>query len=936
MNIEFSRPLVLISIPIVIGLLIFSARFMYIKNKSHRILQIGVRALIATLLLLALSGVSLKWKGNAVSTVFLLDVSDSMKENEDELLHFVNDAVKEKSEDDSIGVVAFGSDAKIEQFVSDQITFSEFQTPVTRTATNLESAVTMALAMMPEESAKRIVLLTDGVENEGSLKNTISSVATSKCLVEVVKLEAGNSAEVCVSDISVPDSVGTGENFSITVKIESNVASPATVSLYSGRTLKGQQKVNLQKGVNTFVFKDTQSEEGLKTYRVQVDAEKDTITANNEYLAYTNISTRKPLLIVEGTAGESLEFAKVLDSIQVRYHVVQPVTAPASLSEMNQYSGIIFVNVYADDLRTGFMENIEAYVKDYGGGFITTGGNNSYALGNYKDTALENVLPVDMELQGENEIPTMAIMMVIDKSGSMSSGNGVITNLDLAKQAAVSALDNLRDTDYIGVIAFDDGYEEIVKLQKASDRTVIEDSIYSIEFGGGTSIYPALAAATAALEKNPAKVKHIILLTDGQDSYDNYSKVISRINNGQITLSTVAVGQGCNQRLLNMLAEECGGRYYYTDINSDIPRIFAQEVFLSVNSYIVDGDFVPVVTSNEEMISSVAQEGLPSLLGYVATTKKARATQLLQSQEGDPLLCCWQYGLGKTVAWTSDVKNIWSANWAGWDKTSRLWYNLIQYITTDMGMEGAYAEVEQNGKTATIKYVTEAFNAATTVQATIYDDNGESFVITLDPVTPGVYTADFDMNGTGVYSINLQQIENGETVGSINTATMMQYSLEYRFYEETTVLEEYTKAVGGNMITAANEVFDEELDMVKQRTELGTVLLIVVVLLFIADIAIRRFSINLLDYLPMARLKAFAGARAKKKAALDKNAKQAVVSSSANIIGADNKEKKSAKNEQKITEKAARKEKKETKKAAKKAPAQEKLDTSQLLNRMKK
>lgn len=934
MNIEFSRPLVLIGIPIVIGLLIFSARYMFVKNKAHRILQISVRALIATLLILALSGVSMKWKGSAVSTVFLLDISDSMKENGDELLHFVNNAIKEKSGDDSIGVVAFGSDAKVEQFVSEEITFSEFQTDVTKTATNLEGAVTMALAMMPEDSAKRIVLLTDGVENEGNLKNTISSVATSKCLVEVVKMEAGSSAEVCVSDISVPDSVGTGENFTITVKIESNVASPATVSLYSGRTLKGQQKVNLQKGVNTFVFKDTQSEEGLKTYRVQVDAEEDTITANNEYLAYTNISTRKPLLIVEGTAGESSEFVKVLDSIQVRYQVVQPVTAPGSLSEMNQYAGIVFVNVYADDLREGFMENIEAYVKDYGGGFITTGGNNSYALGNYKDTALETVLPVDMDLQGENEIPTMAIMLVIDKSGSMSDGNGVITNLDLAKQAAAAALDNLRDTDYIGVVAFDDGYQEIVKLQKASDRGAIEDAIYSIELGGGTSIYPALEAATISLEKNPAKVKHIILLTDGQDTYNNYPKVISRINNGQITLSTVAVGQGCNQTLLNMLAEECGGRFYYTDIDSDIPRIFAQEVFLSVNSYLVDGNFVPIVTSNDEMISSVAENGLPSLFGYVATTRKARATQLLQSSEGDPLLCCWQYGLGKTVAWTSDVKNNWSANWAGWDKTSRLWYNLIQYITTDMGMDGAYAEVEQNGKTATIKFVTEDFNASTTVQATIYDDNGQSKVVTLDPVTPGVYTTDFEMEGTGVYSINLQQKENGETVGSINTATMMQYSLEYRFYEETTVLEEYTKAVGGNMITVATEVFDEELDMVKQRTELGTALLITAAILFIADIAIRRFRINLLEYLPIAKIRAWAQARAEKKA--ERTAKSGKTSKKTapamDMITADKAETGSAKSKKSSSEKTDKKEKK----AAKKEPAQERLDTSQLLNRMKK
>ena len=935
MSIEFTRPYVLIAIPIVIAALIFSARFMYVKNKAQRICQIIIRSVISALLLLALSGVSLKWKGNAVSTVFLLDVSDSVRESTDEMLHFVNDAVRLKSKNDSIGIVAFGSDARVEQFVSSEIVFSEFQTVITKTATNLENAVTTALAMMPEDSAKRIVLVTDGVENEGNIKNTISSVAASKCLVEVMKLKTDDSAEVYVSDITVPDSVGTGENFSITVQVESNVACAATVSLYSGRTLKGRQQVSLQKGTNSFIFKDTQSEEGLKTYRVQVDAELDTVSVNNEYLAYTNISTRKPLLIIEGTSGEAKEFTKILDSIQVKYQVVLPVTAPAALSEMNQYAGIIFVNVYADDLRKGFMENVEAYVKDYGGGFIATGGNNSYALGNYKNTALETILPVDMDLQGENEIPTMAIMLVIDKSGSMSDGNGIVTNLDLAKEAAVAALDNLRDTDYIGVIAFDDSYNRVVELQKASDRDKIENKIYSIAIEGGTSIYPALSAAAKDLADNPAKVKHIILLTDGQDSYENYSRVISTINTANITLSTVAVGSGCNVSLLSSLAEKCGGRYYYTDIDSDIPRIFAQEVFLSVNSYLVDGVFVPIVTSNDEMITSVAGEGLPPLLGYVATTRKARATQLLESSEGDPLLCCWQYGLGRTAAWTSDVKNAWSANWAGWKNTSLLWYNLVQYITTDMGMPGAYAEVSQNGSEALIKYVTENFSSQTEVCATIYNDKGQAEAVTLDPIAPGVYTTSFTMQDTGVYSINLKQTENGETAGSINTATMMQYSLEYRFYENTTVLEEYVKAVGGNMITAAGEIFDEELDMVKQRVEIGTVLLTAAAVLFVFDIAARRFRINIFEYLPLRKLTAFWEKQAVKRKAGRSTAEQR---KTAGEKKSESREKAAVPDSaaKEVKKKAERPEKQNKDKEKKTAASQERLDTSQLLNRMKK
>jgi len=926
MNIEFARVYVLIGIPVALLLLLFSAKFMYVKNKSQRIREIVMRFVIATLLILALSGVSIKWKGDAKTTVFLLDISDSMKENRDEMLKFVADAIKEKDADDSIGVVAFGSDAKVEQFVSAEAVFSEFQTEVVKTATNLENAVDTALAMMPEDSAKRLVLISDGVENEGNIKDTISSVATARCLVEVVKLDTASAEEVYVSDIKVPDSVASGENFSISVKIESNVACEAVVTLYSGRTLKGRQTVNLQKGMNTFTFKDTQSEEGLKTYRVQVDAARDTISVNNEYLAYTNISTRKPLLVIEGSSGESSELVKVLDSINVNYNVVHAATAPSTLSEMNEYSGMISVNVYADDLREGFLDNLEAYVKDYGGGFISTGGRNAYALGEYNDTALETILPVDMELNGENEVPTIAMMLVIDKSGSMSSGNGVVTNLDLAKEAAVAALDNLRDDDYIGVIAFDDSFDRVVKLQKAGGRDAISNDIYGINIEGGTSIYPALAAAVQDISENPAKIKHIILLTDGQDGYDQYSQVIGAINANNITLSTVAVGRGCNVQLLNGLAEKCNGRYYYTDLDSDIPRIFAQEVFLSANSYLVDGVFTPIITSDDEVISEVAVNGLPSLLGYVATTRKARATQLLESSEGDPLLCMWQYGLGKTVAWMSDVDGRWSKNWAGWENNLLLWHNMIQYITDDMSIDGAYAEVEQNGSTATIKYVTEDYGSTTGVKATVYDDNGNSEVITLDPVSPGVYTTDFVMDGTGVYSINIRQEDGGEVIGSVNTATMMQYSLEYRFYDKSTALEEYTRAVGGNMITEATEVFDEELDMVKQRMDIGTTLLIIAVILFIVDIAVRRFRIKLPK---ISR---------KNKPAKDDDTVPVVVSEdSKQQDGKTKKVKKAKQTEDTETVSVGDKKKdKKDKKTKKPDNTGERLDTSQLLNRMKK
>ena len=855
MDISFERPIFLLLIPVVIGLLIFSMRYMIAQNKKTRISQVVVRCVLAIALILALAQVSLKWVGRDVTTIFLVDVSDSVREQREEVIRFVNDAVKEKDKHDYIGVIAFGSDTRVEQFISQDISFAEFQTDVSTEATDLEEAVNMALAEMPEDSARRIVLITDGNENEGSIRNTASMVVAAGCDFEVKKLEENIANEVYVSDLSVPEEVGVGENFNINVEVESNVACQAVVSLYSGRTLKGQQTVMLQSGTNRFVFMDTQTDEGLKTYRVTVEAKEDTVSINNEFSAYTNIEVELPILVVEGKDGQATEFRGILDSIGVQYDCVTPATVPSNLSEFTEYSAIVFVDVYADDLREGFMDNLQTYVKNYGGGFIVTGGGNSFALGNYRDTVIEEVLPVKMDLQGENEVPVMAMHMVIDKSSSMSDGNGIIINLDLAKEAANAAVESVRDTDYVGVIAFDDTYDRVVPLQLAEDKTAISDEIFSISLGGGTSIYPGLLAAATDLSTCDAQIKHIILLTDGQDSYGDYETLKQTINDAGITLSTVAIGTGCNEVLLKDLAESCNGRYFYTDINTDIPRIFAQEVFLSSNTYLVNEEFTPIVTSNDAIIRNVVVDGLPTLKGYVATTPKDRSIQLLQSHQGDPILSYWQYGLGKTVVWTSDVTGEWSGNYSGWEKTQLMWHNIIQYVTQDMGMEGAYVEVKQNGSRSEIHYTTENFSGETTVTAMVFDDEGNAKEVELDPVKPGEYIAAIDTAETGVYTINVQQKEGEEIVSSMNTAAINQYSLEYRFYPDNTLMEEYVASVGGRIITEASEVFDTKPEHVKSRWNLSTILLVVAIVWFIWDIAVRRFHLDLSKLVPVEAIK---------------------------------------------------------------------------------
>ena len=886
MSITFQYPWILLLIPVVVGLLIFSMRFMYSRNMAQKISRILVRFIVATLLILALSGITFKLVGKDVTTIFLVDVSDSVKEKRGDVTTFINESIKTKGRHDYVGVIAFGGDTRVEQFISKDVTFTGLMTEVDTQATDLEEAVNIALAQMPEDSAKRIVLITDGNENEGSLNMTASAVIASGVDFEIVRLEENVSSEVYVANVTVPKEVGVGENFSIQVEVESNVACPATVKLYSGRTLKGQQRVNLQKGTNQFIFKDTQTDEGLKTYRVVVEADEDTVFVNNEFSAYTNIETTLPILVVEGENGKAKELQGILDSIGKKYDVVSPGTVPTTMSDFLEYSAIVFVDVYKDDLREGFLDNIDDYVRNYGGGFVATGGPNSFAPGGYRETPLEDVLPVYMDPTGQNEIPSIAIEMVIDQSGSMDDGNGIITNLDLAKESAVAALDNLReDKDYVGVIAFTSTIDRIVPLDKVGDKDAVKDEIYKLSANGGTSIYPAIANAALDLSKCNAKVKHIILLTDGQDSNSSYDDLIKTINEAGITLTTVSIGDGSNDALLTMLAESCGGRYFHTDLNTDVPRIFAQEVYLSSNNYLINEEFTPIVTSSDQIIREVAADGMPVLKGYVATSLKERSIQALRSPYDDPILAYWQYGLGKTVAWTSDVTGEWSGNYSGWENNQLLWHNILQYVTEDMGMEGAYVDVEQRGSKAFIHYSTEDFGPDTKVKATVFDDEGNVKEITLDPTRPGEYIAEIDTKNTGVYSINVQQSEGDTVVGSTNTAAIMQYSLEYRFYPNNTLLEDYAAVIGATFLENASDVFLNPPEFVKNRYNLTTTLLLLTAIFFLCDIAIRRFHIDVWHLLGLDRVRAKINAKAEKfeeyrknKANIEraKNAKEAV------------------------------------------------------------
>lgn len=812
------------------------------KDKVRRNLIIGLRFGIIACLIFAMINPSIKIKQDELETVFLVDVSDSVSGQKKLEEEFVQETIMQLPKKEKAAVVAFGADNKVEQFMSDKRLFSELETMPISTATNLEQAIQGALTLFSSDTGKRIVLLTDGNENAGSLEAMSQALKKENVKVVVKQLDSWNGDEVYVDSMSIPEKINVGDMFQVKVNIQSNVKTSATLSLYSGSVLKKREEISLETGTNRFIFKDIQRDEGIKSYRAVVEAKKDTIQVNNEYAAFTKASKSSTVLLIEGRKNSALEFEKLCRTANVNIVRVMPNSAPRTMSEFMAYKSIVLLDVHGEDLPEEFMNNIEGYVKDYAGGVVAIGGENSFALGNWRDTPLETVLPVQMDLQGEKEIPKTAIALVIDRSGSMADGNGSITQLDLAKQAAAAAANTVRSTDEIGVLAFESSFEWVVPMTKAAKKETIEDGIYSIELGGGTSIYPAVKDAYKKLTNTNAKIKHIILLTDGQDGFDDYSDLLKQLNRSGVTLSTVAVGNGADKTLLGWLAKQGKGRAYYTDIHSDIPRIFAKEVFLSASSYLVQEEFTPIITSNSEMLSSLVEDGLPTMKGYIASSPKDSATVHLMSDRGDPILTSWQCGLGRTVAFNSDGENKWTGNYAKWDKYPMFWKNIIEWTITDMNNGDNSVKILESGQKNLIQYETKQYDKDTKVTAVCTDEKGETKEVLLEAMEPGTYIGKIQLPDIGVYSINVTKKQNGKIVSTENTAMAVQYSNEYRVGDTKNVLKKWVNEVDGIFVKQPHEVQKTKIESVASNLALSKYLLVLSLLFFMAEIVCKRLA----------------------------------------------------------------------------------------------
>ncbi len=890
--------------------------FVYVRQMRYKgRFYAVIRGVVFVCVVLALLGLRIPVGSTENATIFMVDLSNSNEDNLPRIKEYISEKVGEMPSGNQFGIVTFGNDTLVEQFLTNDKVYSGLLTMPEKTATNYEEALSKALTLIPPDANGRVVILTDGKETKGDINRMAQVLTATQTELLTVLYEDEITQDAYIEKVNVPTYLHPGDKYSIQVVVESNYDTDAQIEIYNGSKQIATNPVHLNKGSNHFVFSNQVSAQAegnaTENLRIRVVAQGDTCGENDAYSAYSVVEAAPRTLVISSRNSSITAFTEVLNAAGCDYSMVSSLNAPDTIEKMLEYRSIILVDTYIDELPKGFLDHLETYVKDYGCGFVCCGGEDSFALGGYRDTVIETVLPVDMEMLNMNEMPSMAMVMVIDRSGSMTGNMGSgPSNLDLAIKAATVAVDNLRDVDYVGVLTFDGEYEWQVELTQARNRQEIKNKIMSITDGGGTTIKPALQEAYRVISQSDASVKHVVLLTDGMGETTNFDDVIKSYSEGGITLSTVAVGDGSDTKLLERLARGCGGRYYFSDISSDIPKIFAQEVFLGGDSYIQNGEFALSLNGNHELTRNLFVEGWPRIYGYVSASPKTASRSVITSaKKDDPILTVWNYGLGRTVAWNSDVTGEWSGAFSGKEDYVQLWKRIVDYSAGNTQIGEDKVDVVTASGVTQIVYQTPEYSEKTKILATVIDPEGNTQEIELHATVPGKYEAELATSRTGLYRFNVRRMEGDEMQSYLVTAASVQYSDEYKFDISTdsyvSFIEKY-----GRILQEDEKLWTDLKTKANGSRDLTNWLLGLAICLFLADVAMRRFQ-----YVPKWNL---AKKRSTEAIMVQDNAGQQ------EALRVMNEEETKPVKEKKKSEKASKK---------KKAKQEEQLDTSQLLKK---
>ena len=673
----------LLLIPLIISLRVW-------KLPSH--LLAGLRLAMLLLILLAMCGLAVKLPSRAGTLVVVADRSQSMptdiEARQKESIDLIQSAM---GRDFNLAVVSFGRVAAIEQ-APQSGKFGGFVNQVHGDASDLNGAIEKAMSLIPPDAPGRVLLLSDGRWTGKDPSGVAAQAAARGIALDYRSMHRASTNDVAISHIDAPEIVTPGESFMLASWINAPVPSEISFELLRGnqRLAAGTQRV--PSGLSRLIFRDKAAGPGTHQYTVRIaGTETDPVPENNRAKILVGIKGPRPILHITNASNSGL--AHLLQAGGLDLKTDLPLAHRWSLDELSGYSAVLVENVLADEIGLRGMKNLAVWVKETGAGFMMTGGKGAYGPGGYFRSPLEPIMPVSMELRQEHRKLSLAIVVAMDRSGSMSVtvGSGR-TKMQLANLATVGVFDMLSPMDEFGVLAVDSSPHIIANLAPVENQSHARSKILSIgSQGGGIFVYEALSAAAKMLLNAQAGTRHIILFADAADSEQpgRYRELLEECRKANITVSVVGLGTSSDvdAELLRDIARLGNGRIFFTENAEELPRLFAQDTFVVARSTFIDE--LTTVRTTAGMVSLTGKGyQIPSPIGgynlcYIRPDANLAAVTIDEYKA--PVVAAWQAGIGRVLCYTGEADGAHTGPIAAWKDVGSFLTSLVRWTAGETG-----------------------------------------------------------------------------------------------------------------------------------------------------------------------------------------------------------------------------------------------------------
>ncbi len=818
---------------------------LWFRFRDRHLLIIILRTVVAVLLILCLTEPqSVKLQGKQKERIFAFDLSQSIPASMRRWMVEVMQGNFAPHHRDQVFVFAGQTkeDANWGEWLKGERTQ---QNALQSEKTNLENLLTTILALPATPHA--LVLFTDGWENQGSAERLLPSIAGRGLKIyPILPAEPKPFTNVAVTKVLAPTYGNSGEaaNLKVVLENQNDHEVEGTLLLERNSQKFRTEEVRLKPGSQIFTFQVTLPQESLVSYRAGFTARQakfDSYAADNQALVWVTVKTKAKVLLLNGQSGGG----RYLEEILKRQGFEVMARTAESPPNPTGYAVVIFNNIEGDKISPAYLSAVERHVAD-GNGFLMLGGEASFGPGSFRRTPIENLLPVEPK-EPKREVKNRAVVLVIDKSGSMREENRLL----YAQEAAKAVARQLKDDDLLGVVGFDVSPFVVVPVGPVGKvRNIYDAQIDRLKPGGQTYFHPALIEAKRQLERQSAAIKHIIVLSDGE-TRGSHGELVDLVgvmkNEMKITISAVAIGTEADIRVMKRISQYGGGLFHHTLDPATLPQIVLQQLQERPREESQgERDLTPTQNRSSELLAALTPRSYPSVQGYMETELKRGAQldlMIPREERRAPLLASWRYRRGKVAAFTTDLDSRWTRSWIQWNGLQGFWQAVLEWLrTAEEAVPLHEARISLTGTHPVIDLmIYEEASADSQYRFSLSNSNVKADGM-LKRLASGHYQAGLPITVPGDYVIQLTEERHGHRL----SLPAVRYTLPYNLSTElprsrfnVSLLDRLARATGGE-INPQLETLDHPSSTTKELKSLHQPFILLALVIFMLEVAVRK------------------------------------------------------------------------------------------------